>query len=906
MVSARQLPPEIGEALSRGAAVVTANQRSARMLRRLYDEQQHRSGATSWQTASVLSWEAWTGALWHELVLSGDATSLLLNRTQELSLWRSIITADAELRTLRQPDALAHLAADAWKALHSYGQTGPLTGSASSTDETAFRRWAADFRIRCRRESLITSAELEDVLHDGVRSSKLSVATTALVLVGFDQHTPAERRLLDALARRSLPITHFHARLETRARSWFRADTLESEQIACARWARAHFARNPQCRLGVIVPDLSSERAGLERSFRDVVAPELHNIASGANTPYEFSLGDDLAKTASVSVALDLLAWTQHPLAVSAVSRFLLSRYLAGSSFYPERRARALFNARRGRRSRRLRPELSLQDLLAHASTSDVPVPGLTAALHAFDLASAPMREAADRSYSVWSERIRAALAAAGWTPYGESSLEFQIRQRWEGCLDELATLDFSGEPVPFARVLDELRRILHETTFAPESHDAPIQILGPLEAAGSTFDGVWFLRCGDLTFPSTPAANPLLPWRLRRSLRLPGSNAVQDGQQAEQVMRRIAASAPEVVLSFAEHIDQGRQRLSPAAHSLHLAEVQSANLPSLAASAEAASSLTLEPVRDVLPLPAPPDRVLQGGASVLEAQAACGFRAFALHRLFSKPLEEAAFGLDAPARGEVVHQVLQLFWEEVKTQDALRAMSPGDREACLQRHIVKTLQPWSSAAETAWDQAYLDVQVTRLRSVLKHWMEQELQRAPFEVVRREQRYDELAVGPLRLSVRVDRLDQTASGAVLIDYKTGSSKPAQWLTHRPDAPQLPLYSMLPEASSLAAVAFATIRPGKEMRFSGFEAKKGVLPKALKMPAESLEAQQAEWRDVLEELASGFYAGDTRVQPKSFPKTCTYCAQRLLCRLNPNTLVEQMRDEMEEEDDSGHG
>ena len=41
---------------------------------------------------------------------------------------------------------------------------------------------------------------------------------------------------------------------------------------------------------------------------------------------------------------------------------------------------------------------------------------------------------------------------------------------------------------------------------FAPESRDAPVQVMGPLEAAGGTFDAVWFLRAGELSWPMETA----------------------------------------------------------------------------------------------------------------------------------------------------------------------------------------------------------------------------------------------------------------------------------------------------------------------------------------------------------------------------------------------------------------
>jgi RecB family exonuclease len=166
--------------------------------------------------------------------------------------------------------------------------------------------------------------------------------------------------------------------------------------------------------------------------------------------------------------------------------------------------------------------------------------------------------------------------------------------------------------------------------------------------------------------------------------------------------------------------------------------------------------------------------------------------------------------------------------------------------------------------------------------------------RSPFAVKSREQELKGVPIGPLRLDVRVDRIDLALSdgepaGEIILDYKTGLAKPADWLGPRPDEPQLPLYAVLSNQPQLAAIAFANIRAGDEMGINGFQARDGVLPKAARLQAESLAAQVEEWREVLTRLAENFHAGQASVSPKRYPATCKYCEQRLLCRLDPATL-----------------
>ena len=72
-------------------------------------------------------------------------------------------------------------------------------------------------------------------------------------------------------------------------------------------------------------------------------------------------------------------------------------------------------------------------------------------------------------------------------------SEDFQLQARWSQLLDSVSELAFDGGKVGYGEFLEVLERQAKQTIFAPESRDAPVQILGPLEAAGLTFDASGF-----------------------------------------------------------------------------------------------------------------------------------------------------------------------------------------------------------------------------------------------------------------------------------------------------------------------------------------------------------------------------------------------------------------------------
>ncbi len=323
---------------------------------------------------------------------------------------------------------------------------------------------------------------------------------------------------------------------------------------------------------------------------------------------------------------------------------------------------------------------------------------------------------------------------------------------------------------VEFVEALKGLERIVRETTFAPESRDAPVQVMGPLEAAGASFDAVWFLRAGDLSWPAVAGTNPLLPWAMQRELGMPGVDAERDAAQARRVTERVAASADTVVFSYPRESVDGRQRASKILEALKLKETTVAEL---LAPENPRVIANLEEVEDVGTVATLPNRVIRGGAAVLQSQAACGFRAFAEHRLSSTELESVELGMDALESGSVVHSVMEVFWGRVETQDVLRNMSVERREVVLDEAICEGLEKIAQLSASNWDAAYVEMQRSRLRRLLRPWLEQELARPWFSVKRREEKASDVQIGPLHLSVRMDRVDETAGGDLVIDYKTG-------------------------------------------------------------------------------------------------------------------------------------
>ena len=556
MPESSALPLQVVEAITCGWVVVTANQRAARTLRHGFDLGEQAAGAQSWQPAQVFAWETWLDSLHRGMVLGGRATDLLLNRSQEHTLWRTIVAQDAHTSSLRPLDALAEAAASAWALLHAYDARERLRRYPGNSDTEVFARWAAEFDRTLRRGAYMTAAQLPRRLTEAARADSLSLPA-GLLLAGFEMKTPAQELLLQQITAQGVRVEVLSQSAQAPSRELAALPTERDELTDCAHWVRSHLERRPDARVAVIVPAIDSVRADIEREFRAVLAPELNDIAAPtAAAPFEFSLGVPLAHTALAATALDILRWGAGALPLERISALLLSPYFAAGP--AERLARAEFDAFVLRRQRLLEPRLRVDALhrilLKTAASGTMPV--LMSCVAALRSACGAPELLMLAYHGEWAERMADMLDAAGWAPAAQlDSIEMQTRRKWQTALDELSALDFNDRPVPYSQALESLEQIARRTMFAPESRHAPVQIMGPLEAAGSEFDAIWFLRANDVEWSTTTSSNPLLPWRMQRDLNMPGAVPANDAKLARAIAQRIAASAPEVVFSYALHI---------------------------------------------------------------------------------------------------------------------------------------------------------------------------------------------------------------------------------------------------------------------------------------------------------------------------------------------------------------
>lgn len=882
-----QLPPAIAAAIEAGGTVIASSARAARALRRLHGEDQRSRGLEAWQAPDILDWDSWLNRLWQKHLRSGREARLLLSPLQEQQLWVRLIKPSIEGRRLISVLGVAELAQEAFGLLCTYGALEFLRGERlGGADVESFREWARVFEQWCRREGWLSRSMLAMVLQEAVLTAHVEASET-LSLIGFDRIAPAQNRLMEAFRMRGHRV-EFIATAELQPSETprlLRADDKQSEILACAQWVRGELAsatadRPP--RIAVVVPGISSLRPEIERIFQQILAPDTVTIRDrDLPLPFEFSLGVPLLQIPLARAAVLLLRWMHEPILQDDLSWLLLSGFLCTQ---PEEVLQiASFDARLRQLPMRQREQdlETFLDLLSEGWREAIPLSALRDRLRA---CRRLIPERRDLSFADWVAVGENILLKAYWPgPHQRESEDFQAYARWSRLMDSLAELAFDGKTVSYGEFLEVLTRQAGQLIFAPESLDAPVQILGPLEAAGLTFDALWFLGADDNNWPAVARPHAFLTKSLQRKHGMPHATSEEDWKLADQVTQRLLKSAAHCVFSYPKQNADGQCRPS----TLLYFETQEISIAPPLKPSSPKLELYEEPAA-VVPWPAAQEA---GGADVLKRQAACPFQSFAVKRLGARPMDETDWGLEARERGIVVHRILQALWEELKSRDSLlRARDEGQLTNMIAQRVKSELQGYGKhmhARNLSWSRTYLEAEEERITALIGTWMNYEAERAPFTFEGGEMKFP-ASVGELKLQVRVDRVDAVQDGRVIIDYKTGEVKKKLWDGPRPDEPQLLLYAG--QVEKLKGLLLAQVSAEKTRFVGRVQDSRAVIDqKDLTRPP--LTAQMlVNWQDVLLGLGRQFLSGEAQVDPKAGRSvTCKFCELPGLCRIAETSL-----------------
>ncbi len=872
------------ELIQQGYTLVAASARLASRIRHDYAGHMVQSGKTAWESPDVLPLQAWFTRCWEAQQLLVRDGRILINAVQQRCLWQEIIQASAHSRDLLQINPVIDQAMQAYELCRCWLIPVFPDSVYLNPDVRAFRSWVDLYTKRLDKERWIDVAGVVDALCQDPGG----IDTDKIVFYGFDELTPQQQKLADALRNYGTEVVILEPEPRNADTRYLRMNDPGDEIRSAALWARQILNRDPQASIGIIVPSLQSQRQNVETLFDQVLHPErLVTATNITERYYSIALGRPLSGYPLVHVAMEILGLGHDTRTVNQYGALLRSPFIKDADTEANTRAQMELDLR-------CSGELDwhLANLVRYVE-SQCGEPALAGRF--LDLLKGFARTfratPAQQNPRQWAETVANWLQDFGWPGQRPlNSSEFQQLDAWQAALNSLASLGSILKRCNYPTALNQLSQILTRTSFQPESAETPIQISALPGAAAMQYDYLWVTGMHDQVWPAPAQPNPFIPLSLQREAGLPGSSAEVCHRSALALTEGMVASAGEVIFSYPVQDGDRECRPSP----LLFRYMVDADEPVIEATDDYQRiihrSATLETLTDSIAPAVSLQEKSAGGSGIFKDQAACGFRAFARHRLYAEGPAVVNVGLDPAVRGQLVHRTLQLLWHRMQTSATLQRMSDTELDQIITDVVEQAIRSYQPQYPESFTARFTAIEAGRLRSMARDWLVLERDRPPFTVQGLEQKHT-VSLEGLQVNLRTDRIDVLADGRlVILDYKTGKVNIKDWEGERPDNPQLPLYAVSRESdpsttlrAGVAAIAFACLKQG-EYRFAGLAADDGLLPGVTTDPATPFWGDKLqEWKTVLKRLAREFLDGRAAVDPKN-SQTCRYCDLHTFCRI----------------------
>ncbi len=908
-------------AVSPGTLVLAPNQRLGRFIQDEYAQFQRQAEASAWPTYPCHSFTTWVESLWEDfLSTSPDAQPLLINSAQEDAIWLAMLRSrggsgdigeGAGDIDLFNPAATASECRRAWNTLVRWR----LSAESQPGIAKEFSIWLADYRAYCDERALIDQPSMVERLITYIAGGKLAMPRR-VVLVAFDDITPQMQSLLDCVEALGGTVEEYAPEIEPRGQCRVLTQDGEHEVLSAGLWAANILCNSPDVRIGIVVPQLLSQRVQVERVFTDVFEPQYKLPDSPRHaSPFNMSAGISLNAVPPVAMAILSLKLNFHFLDIEDIDKVLHSPFLGVQA---EMNARSLLSEQLRAQYEEVRVsgfrtavgefavtetdscigEKSAVEYVENNASIRI-LPDFYERLQTFQKIA--LSSPKEQSPSVWGELFCRQWQALGW-PGNRAldTLEYQQVEVWQKTITELARFDYIFPSVSLSQAIELLEGLAFATQFQAQTLSSPVQVLGLFEAAGLTFDYLWVMNLDNEAWPSPIRPNAFLPLSLQKERNMPLASVERELSLARRITERFKKSCSHLVMSHHEMDGDKLLEVSPLIGDLPLADLSDVLGGPKEKSPQRYCDVIFEKrdgeiIQDETAPVVGDASGIRGGSQILKDQAACPFKAFATHRLQAKASEEYVPGISAALRGSLIHRALELVWKALVSHASLVAHTEQALDELVDECIAHSFAITKDGNQLG--ARLKELESARMRKLIHAWLALETQRAAF-VVRFNESKKRVMVGDLPINIRFDRIDQLDDGsAFVLDYKTGKVDVRSWAGDRPDEPQVPLYAIA-NRTDVSGVAFGQLNVDA-VAFKGLAEDADVAPgisgvgnpddkNAATITRLGFPEQWPElinqWQGVLEALAGEFTSGIADVNPKSKSTSCQYCHLQSFCRI----------------------
>lgn len=834
------------DALATGATVITPNNRLSKTLIEQYCAFQSHKTLTK---PDCLPYQQWVRSIFQRIIhqYPFDPHPIILSPHQQRYLWETVIRRHQAVH-----DGLVAQIQSAWQRCHQWLIDMDDVHWQTNATTLYFQRLAQEYQNELTDLNALTEVQIAQYCLPYLDEHH----STPCYWACFDDLTPQQLSLQNTLielgaVHESFELDNQHASVHYQYKACDKSNELQ-HVIA---WLNQQLNQSAKS-IAVVVPDIEQRAPLLERTLQRHLPVNCFNI----------SLGKPLLDYPLMAHALCLLALDGEHYSAEEMNILLYSPYIAHAQ--KEFDARSLL---------RQQQALLQEEQLSAAGLLQLLTPRCPELAQRLSLITPQPQHAL---IETWIDAFKARLHGLGFpgdTPL--NSANYQCYQRILGLFDDLLQLSIISPELSHHQVLDALTKLAKTTLFQPKRMPAPIHILGMLEASGCHFDALWIMGLTAQALPQNTQPSAYIPIDLQKKYQMPHASPERELMLANRIFTRFNHSSPIGVYSYPALDGDTPMAASPLL----------ATLP-LYAPIDLTSSVMntqLESYDDVYELPRLNTEPLNGGSRILAEQARCPFKAFADFRLNAQPLPTAREALDQRDKGILIHHIMELFWQEVKTQAALLALDDAHLNELIDTAINKALNP-QSPRHKAVPILIKAIETARLKNLVLKSLEWERQRAPFTVSQVEQSFT-ITLAELDLNIRVDRIDTLDTGQKwVVDYKTTIPKAKPWDEERPQEPQLILYALLDKA--INTLLFFEFKKGN-IQWQGFSEEEHEMPYIKQVQGKTWSHCRSQWHTQLTQLAQEFQAG--LCAPTPHHTQCTYCEYTPLCRTQMNQSIEEV-------------
>jgi probable DNA repair protein len=867
-------------ALDAGDPIVVPSRQRAVAIRLSHAAAQLARGRSAWTTPSVSATGAWLQDAGARLRGAGIDLPRTLGTHEEWLLWTETAAELTAGAALLLPESIADGLARAAQLAADYR----IPTSAIAADPGNEARWLAQAMVTVERRAAALGALPRHRLWQALAVvDPAALGGRPIRLVGHGPLVPALRHLLERWQHSGLRFSLVPdpdpaadpggTALRQAQVQVEQASDLLADLRRAAEWCAARLQADPQARLLLVVPDLARRRIHLDRVLRETLEPASCFDRSGAPLSFGFEGGAPLADYPLPRAALELLALLTRPLPARAALGVLEARFWPAASLAGRARAARYL---RSRQSGNLE-FADLQRALASACAGDRSCEALAVRLRDVERGLPATRLDA----AGWAEAFAPALETLGWPGSGVAdSAGQQALQGWQALLQQFADLGGALGPCSALRAVDVLSGMARREAFAPVGADFPVLVTASIDDPVVRYDGIRVCGLQADVWPPAARLDPYLPWALQRRAAIPQGSPAGCLQRAREAMAAWQRSSDALCLGWARRDDDTELAPSPLLSAWPAREVEPA-VPTLVERLRALAPAMLEPLHDDFGAPWPAGRALPKGVRTLELQNRCPFRAYAEIRLGAEEPRVPQPGVSPLERGDYLHRVLELTWAGIGDSTLLATLDAAQRRARVEAAADAALERLERPGRNPVDARSLARERLRAIDVVAGLLELERQRAPFRVLGREWEL-ETEIGGVPVRLRIDRVDAFADGRLaIVDYKSGASRPLDWISDRAEPVQLFTYALALTAQDAGPVAALgnvhLVRRGKV--FSAMSEVDALLPEA--KVAFDWAPLQRQWRGQVERLAVQFVRGDARVEP--LVDACKRCHLPGACR-----------------------